>query len=86
LTALPDPISSANRRNAQSNSNTDRDSTDGETADVVILTRPMMDDLQKQNKLAGGLTDFAATPVSVVARAGAPKPDISSVEASSTHS
>jgi tRNA uridine 5-carboxymethylaminomethyl modification enzyme len=27
LTALPDPISSANRRNAQSNSNTDRDST-----------------------------------------------------------
>jgi hypothetical protein len=27
LTALPDPISSANRRNPQSNSNTDRDST-----------------------------------------------------------
>lgn len=53
---------------------------DGETADVVILTRPMMDDLQKQNKLAGGLANFASTPVSIVARAGAPKPDISSVE------
>ncbi len=24
---------------------------DGETADVIILTRPMMDELQKQNKL-----------------------------------
>lgn len=34
----------------------------------------------KQNKLAGGLANFASTPVSIVARAGAPKPDISSVE------
>ena len=25
---------------------------DGETADVIILTRPMMDELQKQEKLA----------------------------------
>ena len=55
---------------------------DGESADVVILTRPMMDELQKQNKLAANsLVDLAGTPVSVVARAGAPKPDISSVEA-----
>jgi molybdate transport system substrate-binding protein len=55
---------------------------DGETADVIILTRPMMDDLQKQNKLmANSLANVAGTPVSVVARAGAPKPDISSVEA-----
>ena len=55
---------------------------DGETADVIILTRPMMDDLQKQDKLAANsLVDAAGTPVSVVARAGAPKPDISSVEA-----
>jgi molybdate transport system substrate-binding protein len=55
---------------------------DGETADVIILTRPMMDDLQKQDKLASNsLVDVAGTPVSVVARAGAPKPDISSVDA-----
>ena len=55
---------------------------DGETADVIILTRPMMDDLQKQDKLAANsLANVAGTPVSVVARAGAPKPDISSVDA-----
>jgi molybdate transport system substrate-binding protein len=55
---------------------------DGETADVIILTRPMMDDLQKQNKLAANsLANVVGTPVSVVARAGAPKPDIGSVDA-----
>ena len=42
----------------------------------------MMEDLQSQNKVAAGsLVNLAGTPVSVVARAGAPKPDISSVEA-----
>jgi molybdate transport system substrate-binding protein len=55
---------------------------DGEVADVIILTRPMMDDLQKQNKIASNsLMNVAGTPVSVVARAGAPKPDIGSVDA-----
>lgn len=55
---------------------------DGETADVVILTRPMMDDLEKQHKLAANsVVNVGRTPVSVVARAGAPKPDISSVDA-----
>jgi len=55
---------------------------DGEIADVIILTRPMMEDLQKQDKLApNSLMNVAGTPVSVVARAGAPKPDISSVDA-----
>ena len=55
---------------------------DGETADVVILPRPMMDDLQKQDKLAPkSLVNVVGTPISVVARAGAPKPDISSVDA-----
>jgi molybdate transport system substrate-binding protein len=55
---------------------------DGETADVIILTRPMMDDLQKQNMLAANsLVNVAGTPVSVVARAGGPSPDISSVDA-----
>ena len=55
---------------------------DGETAGVIILTRPMMDELQKRDKLeANSLVNVAGTPVSVVARAGAPKPDISSVDA-----
>jgi molybdate transport system substrate-binding protein len=55
---------------------------DGETADVIILTRPMMDDLQKQDELApNSVANVAGTPVSVVARAGAPKPDVSSVDA-----
>jgi len=55
---------------------------DGETADVIILTRPMMDELQKQNKfLANSVVNVARTPVSVAARNGAPKPDISSVDA-----
>jgi molybdate transport system substrate-binding protein len=54
---------------------------DGETADLIMLTRPMMDDLQKQQKVAGGLVNVAGTPVAVTARAGAPKPDIGSVDA-----
>jgi molybdate transport system substrate-binding protein len=54
----------------------------GETADVIILTRPMMDEVQEQHKLApNSLVNLVGTPVSVVARAGAPKPDISSVDA-----
>jgi molybdate transport system substrate-binding protein len=55
---------------------------DGERADVIILTRSMMEDLAKQNKLApGNLVNVAGTPVALAARAGAPKPDISTVEA-----
>src|SRR6202012_3268724 len=55
---------------------------DGEHADLIILTRAMMEDLAKQNKLAAGdLVNVAGTPVSVAARAGAPKPDISTVDA-----
>jgi molybdate transport system substrate-binding protein len=55
---------------------------DGEPADIIILTRAMMDELQKENKLsANSLTNAAGTPVSVAARSGAPKPDISSVDA-----
>jgi molybdate transport system substrate-binding protein len=54
----------------------------GETADVVILSRPAMDDLGKQDKFApGSIADVAGTPVAVAARAGAPKPDISTVDA-----
>ncbi|MEO6784188.1 MAG: substrate-binding domain-containing protein [Bradyrhizobium sp.] len=54
----------------------------GETADVVILSRPAMDDLEKQDKFApGSVANVAGTPVAVAARAGAAKPDISSVDA-----
>jgi molybdate transport system substrate-binding protein len=55
---------------------------DGERADVIILTRSMMEDLAKQNKLTpGNLVNIAGTPVAVAVRAGMPKPDISTVEA-----
>jgi molybdate transport system substrate-binding protein len=55
---------------------------DGERADLVILTRAMMEDLAKQNKLAeGGLVNVAGTPVALAVRAGAAKPDISTPDA-----
>jgi len=55
---------------------------DGETADVIILSRPVMDELDKQQKFASGsVTNVAATPVALAIRAGAPKPDISTVDA-----
>jgi molybdate transport system substrate-binding protein len=55
---------------------------DGERADVIILTRSMMEDLAKENKLApGNLVNVAGTPVALAARAGVPKPDISTAEA-----
>jgi molybdate transport system substrate-binding protein len=54
----------------------------GERADLIILTRSMMEDLLKQNKLAtDGLVNIAGTPVALAARAGAPKPDISTADA-----
>jgi molybdate transport system substrate-binding protein len=54
----------------------------GETADLIILSRPVMDDLAKENKFASGsITDIVGTPVAIAVKAGAPKPDISSVEA-----
>jgi molybdate transport system substrate-binding protein len=54
---------------------------DGERADVVILTRGMMEDLAKQKKVADTIVNVAGTPVAVAAREGAPKPDISTVDA-----
>jgi len=55
---------------------------EGETADVIILSRGVMDELQKQDKiLASSLVNLAGTPVSVAARAGTPKPDISTADA-----
>src|SRR4030095_451541 len=55
---------------------------DGETADVIILSRPFMDELDKQQKFASGsITNVAGTPVALAIRAGATKPDISTVDA-----
>jgi molybdate transport system substrate-binding protein len=55
---------------------------DGDRADVIILTRSMMEELAQLNKLAPGkLVNIAGTPVALAARAGMPKPDISTVEA-----
>jgi molybdate transport system substrate-binding protein len=57
----------------------------GETADVIILSRPVMDELQKQDKFAAdSVVDIAGTQVALAVRAGAPKPDISTVEALKT--
>lgn len=54
---------------------------EGDRADVIILTRSMMEDLAKENKLApGNLVNVAGTPVALASRAGTPKPDISTVE------
>jgi molybdate transport system substrate-binding protein len=54
----------------------------GEAADVVIVSRQQIESLEKDGKvLAGTRTDFARLGVGVFVRKGAPKPDISSVEA-----
>jgi molybdate transport system substrate-binding protein len=54
----------------------------GETADVIMLSRPVMDELLRQNKIVpGSIVNVAGTAVAVAVRAGAAKPDISSVAA-----
>ena len=54
----------------------------GETADVIILSRPVMEELQKLDKFApGSVANIAGTPVALAVGAGAPKPDISTVDA-----
>ena len=54
----------------------------GETADVIILSRPVMEELGKQDKFApGSIVNIAGTPVALAIRAGAPKPDISTPDA-----
>jgi molybdate transport system substrate-binding protein len=55
--------------------------SDGEADDVAVLIRPMMEDLLKQGKLAGSLTNVGGTPVAIAIRIGAPKPDIGTVDA-----
>jgi molybdate transport system substrate-binding protein len=54
----------------------------GETFDLAVLGTPAIDDLIKQGKIvAGARADIARDGMGVAVRAGAPKPDISSVEA-----
>jgi len=49
--------------------------------DIVILTKPRMDDLVKKAKVAGGATAVLfRAPIAVAVKEGAPKPDISSDE------
>jgi molybdate transport system substrate-binding protein len=60
----------------------------GEAADVVIvasvLGRSLADELTKEGKLTGTPVVFATSGVGVAVRAGAPAPDISSVDAVKT--
>jgi molybdate transport system substrate-binding protein len=55
---------------------------EGETADVMILSRAALDDLQGQGKVASGsIVNVASSYVAIAVRAGATKPDIGSVDA-----
>jgi molybdate transport system substrate-binding protein len=54
----------------------------GVTADMVIMSREGLDELIEEGRLiADSVVDLACTPTGVAVRAGAPVPDISSVEA-----
>jgi len=54
----------------------------GETFDVVCLTTSVIDQLIKEGRLvADTRRNFLRVPIGVAVRSGAPKPDISSVEA-----
>jgi molybdate transport system substrate-binding protein len=54
----------------------------GEPVDVLILVGYALDDLIKKGKaVADGRTDLVRSPIGIAVRAGAPKPDISSVDA-----
>ncbi len=55
---------------------------EGETADVMILSRTALDELQGQGKVASGsIVNLASSYVAIAVRAGAAKPDIGSVDA-----
>jgi molybdate transport system substrate-binding protein len=54
----------------------------GETADVIMLSRPVMDELQQKKKIIpGSIVNVAGTAVAVAVRSGAAQPDISTVAA-----
>ena len=53
----------------------------GVAADVVILSREGLSELMAEGRIVAGTdTDLAQSPLGVAVRAGAPKPDISTVE------
>ncbi|WP_439400239.1 molybdate ABC transporter substrate-binding protein (plasmid) [Bradyrhizobium sp. PMVTL-01] len=53
----------------------------GETADVVILSRPVLDGLQAQGKVApDSIVNVGSSYVAIGVRTGTPKPDISTQE------
>jgi molybdate transport system substrate-binding protein len=53
----------------------------GETADVIVLSRPILDEFAGQGKIIqGSVVTISASYVAVGVRAGAPIPDISTVE------
>ena len=54
----------------------------GEAIDVVIIAGPALDDLIKQGKVrADSRVDLVKSKIGMAVKAGAPKPDISTVEA-----
>jgi molybdate transport system substrate-binding protein len=54
----------------------------GEQADIAIVTRPMIDQLEASGKIARGTSvDLASSAVALVVRKGATKPDINSIDA-----
>jgi molybdate transport system substrate-binding protein len=54
----------------------------GEPVDVLIMVEGALDGLIKQGKMVGGSrVDLARSKIGMAVRAGAPKPDISSVDA-----
>jgi molybdate transport system substrate-binding protein len=54
----------------------------GETADVLIASRSVLDDLAGGDRIAAGtIADLARISIRLFVRAGAPKPDIGSVAA-----
>ncbi len=52
----------------------------GAVFDVALLPRPELEELERQGKIAGGIADVARSTVGLAIRAGAPKPDIETVE------
>ena len=54
----------------------------GEAIDVVIMAAPALDDLIKQGKVrAGSRVDLVQSLIGMAVKAGAPRPDISTVDA-----
>lgn len=54
----------------------------GEATDIIILSAPALEALTKEGKvIAGSRVDLARSSIGVAVKAGAPRPDISTVEA-----